>query len=139
MASDAAQPARRAGASCGPGRFYDWGNSAFATTVMAGLLPALLQAVLERGQRTSAREHVAPGRGELDREPARRADARRCSARSRTAAAARSASCSRSPLLGVVTTAALYFVGKGEWLTAAPALRARDRRLRGQHRLLRQL
>ncbi len=58
---------------------YDWANSAFATTVMAGLLSGVLPEVLEH-RRGFHRDHVAPRicqRGRGSRHRAARAGARR--------------------------------------------------------------
>ena len=78
------------------------------------LLPAILQAVLER-RRSRDREHVPAGRCQRHRELRGRARWRRCSAPSRTRAARASACWPAVHGARRSDTTALFFVAKGDW------------------------
>ena len=96
---------------------YDWANSAFATTVMAGFFPLFFKQYWSAGTdadgstwQLGAANSIGGLVVALSRARAR--------SRSPTAAAARSASCSASRARRGHDRG-LHFVGKGDWLTAA--------------------
>ncbi len=112
----------------------DWANSAFATTVMAGFLPGLLQAVLER-RHGGCGQHRS-GSASLSRlgslvialaAPLLGAMADRGGARVRLLAF--------FTLIGAAMTAALYFVDAGRLGCGGRRLFAGRRRLLGRHHL----
>jgi UMF1 family MFS transporter len=96
---------------------YDWANSAFATTVMAGFFPVFFQKFWSLGvdpSETTARlgyANAAAGFALALLAPVLGAIADRGGRRKRFLFG--------WTLLGVCATGALYFVGKGEWGTAA--------------------
>src|SRR5688572_2071380 len=96
---------------------YDWANSAFATTVMAGFFPVFFQKFWSIGVDpavTTARlgyANAAAGFALALLAPVLGAIADRGGRRKRFLFA--------WTLLGVTTTGAMYFVGQGEWGTAA--------------------
>ena len=96
---------------------YDWANSAFATTVMAGFFPVFFRQYWSLGADPTRAPRA------WDSPTASPASWSRCwrrsSARWRTAAASAGAGCSPGPLLGVLGTAGLYFAARGDWLLAA--------------------
>jgi UMF1 family MFS transporter len=95
---------------------YDWANSAFATTVMSGFFPVFFKQYWSAGvdvNLSTARlglGNAAAGLLVALAAPILGAVADRCSARKRFLAL--------FAYLGVLTTAALYFVGKGQWAFA---------------------
>ena len=97
--------------------FYDWANSAFATTVMAGFFPVFFSQYWSAGTASSVttfRLGVANGIGSILialLAPLLGAIADRGGARVRMLAF--------FTLLGAAMTAALYWVGQGDWITAA--------------------
>jgi UMF1 family MFS transporter len=96
---------------------YDWANSAFATTVMAGFFPVFFQKYWNAGgdaATASFRLEISNGIAGLAvaiLAPILGAMADRGGRRKQFLFA--------WTLLGVVATVALYFVGKGDWWTAA--------------------
>jgi UMF1 family MFS transporter len=97
--------------------FYDWANSAFATTVMAGFFPQFFRAFWSAGADTTVttlRLGVANGAAGLIvavLAPVLGAIADRGGARVRFLAA--------WSVLGIAATAGLFFVGQGNWALAA--------------------
>jgi UMF1 family MFS transporter len=97
--------------------FYDWANSAFATTVMAGFFPVFFNQYWSAGTASSVttfRLGVANGIGSFLialLAPLLGAIADRGGARVRMLAF--------FTVLGAALTAALYWVGQGDWITAA--------------------
>jgi UMF1 family MFS transporter len=96
---------------------YDWGNSAFSTTVMAGFFPIFFK------QYWSAGSDVAESTFQLGAANSIASLAVAIAAPVLGAIADRGAAKKRFLLafavLGVTMTAGLYFAGKGEWLIAA--------------------
>jgi MFS transporter, UMF1 family len=96
---------------------YDWGNSAFATTVMAGFFPAFFRQFWSAGADGSLTTYrlgmanAAAGLVIALLAPLLGAIADRGGRRKRMLLA--------FSLLGIATTLALYFVGQGQWLVAA--------------------
>ncbi len=96
--------------------FYDWANSAFATTVMAGFFPVFFNQYWSAGTEsavTTFRLGVANGIGSALialLAPLLGAIADRGGARVRMLAF--------FTVLGAALTAALYWVGQGDWITA---------------------
>ena len=96
---------------------YDWGNSAFATTVMAGFFPAFFRQFWSAGADGSLTTYrlgmanAAAGFVIALLAPLLGAIADRGGQRKRMLLA--------FSLLGIATTLALYFVGQGQWLVAA--------------------
>ena len=97
--------------------FYDWANSAFATTVMAGFFPVFFNQYWSAGSVsavTTFRLGVANGIGSILialLAPLLGAIADRGGARVRMLAF--------FTVIGAAMTAALYWVGQGDWITAA--------------------
>jgi UMF1 family MFS transporter len=97
--------------------FYDWANSAFATTVMAGFFPIFFKQYWSAGTEAAVstfRLGILSGSGSLVialAAPLLGAMADRGGARIRLLAF--------FTLLGAVMTAALYTVAQGEWVAAA--------------------
>jgi len=97
--------------------FYDWANSAFATTVMAGFFPVFFNQFWSAGTASSVttfRLGIANGIGSFLialLAPLLGAIADRGGARVRMLAF--------FTVLGAAMTAALYWVGQGDWVTAA--------------------
>jgi len=97
--------------------FYDWANSAFATTVMAGFFPVFFSQYWSAGSAsavTTFRLGVANGIGSVLialLAPLLGAIADRGGARVRMLAF--------FTVIGAAMTAALYWVGQGDWITAA--------------------
>ncbi len=95
---------------------YDWANSAFATTVMAGFFPVLFKQFWSAGAEAAVstfRLGLANGVGSLLialSAPLLGAMADRGGARLRMLAF--------FTVLGAAMTASLYFVGQGEWIAA---------------------
>ncbi len=96
---------------------YDWANSAFATTVMAGFFPAFFQRYWSLGvdptvstSRLGFANGIA-GFAVALLAPMLGAIADRCGRRKRFLVA--------WSLLGIVGTALLWFVGRGDWWSAA--------------------
>jgi UMF1 family MFS transporter len=96
---------------------YDWANSAFATTVMAGFFPVFFKQYWSVGTEAAVstfRLGVLSGLGSLVvalAAPLLGAMADRGGARVRLLAS--------FTLVGAAATAGLYFVGQGEWVAAA--------------------
>ncbi len=96
---------------------YDWANSAFATTVMAGFFPVLFKQFWSAGTEAAVstfRLGLANGVGNLLialSAPLLGAIADRGGARLRMLAF--------FTVLGAALTASLYYVGQGEWIAAA--------------------
>lgn len=96
---------------------YDWGNSAFATTVMAGFFPTFFRQFWSSGVDGSMTTYrlgmanAAAGLVVALLAPLLGAIADRGGYRKRMLLA--------FSLLGIATTLALYFVGQGQWLLAA--------------------
>jgi UMF1 family MFS transporter len=96
---------------------YDWGNSAFATTVMAGFFPAFFRQFWSAGADSSLTTYrlgmanAAAGFVIALLAPLLGAIADRGGKRKRMLLA--------FSLLGIATTLAFYFVGQGQWLVAA--------------------
>lgn len=96
---------------------YDWGNSAFATTVMAGFFPTFFRQFWSSGVDGSVTTYrlgmanAAAGLVVALLAPLLGAIADRGGYRKRLLLA--------FSLLGIATTLALYFVGQGQWLLAA--------------------
>jgi UMF1 family MFS transporter len=96
---------------------YDWANSAFATTVMAGLFPVFFKQYWSAGTEAAVstfRLGLVNGAGSLVialAAPLLGAMADRGGARLRLLAF--------FTMIGAAATAALYFVAQGDWLTAA--------------------
>ncbi len=97
--------------------FYDWANSAFSTTVMAGFFPVLFKQYWSAGvdvAESSYRLGVANSLSSLAIAlvaPALGAIADAGGSRKRFLLV--------SALIGIVATAALFFVGSGAWVPAA--------------------
>ena len=94
---------------------YDWANSAFATTVMAGFLSAVFQTVLER--RGGHDEQLLAGARECPGQPG---DYARLAAAGRDggSGAAKKRWLLVFSLLGILTTGALALVAPGQWPVA---------------------
>jgi len=96
---------------------YDWANSAFATTVMAGFFPAFFQRYWSLGvDPTVSTSRLGFANGVAGfvvavLAPALGAIADRCGRRKRFLIA--------WSLIGIVGTGLLWFVGRGEWAAAA--------------------
>jgi MFS transporter, UMF1 family len=96
---------------------YDWANSAFATTVMAGFFPAFFRQFWSVGVDSSVTTfrlglaNAAAGLAIALLAPLLGAIADRSGRRRRMLLA--------FSLLGICTTLALFFVGQGQWLLAA--------------------
>ena len=96
---------------------YDWGNSAFATTVMAGFFPAFFRQFWSAGADGSLTTYrlgmanAAAGLVIALLAPLLGAIADRGGTRKRMLLA--------FSLLGIATTLSFYFVGQGQWLVAA--------------------
>jgi UMF1 family MFS transporter len=96
---------------------YDWANSAFATTVMAGFFPAFFQRYWSLGVDptvSTSRLGIANGVAGFVvavMAPMLGAIADRCGRRKRFLVA--------WSLLGIVGTALLWFVERGDWWAAA--------------------
>lgn len=97
--------------------FYDWANSAFATTVMAGFFPVFFKQFWSAGAEASVstfRLGVLSGLGSLVialAAPLLGAMADRGGARVRLLVF--------FTLIGAAATAGLYFIGEGDWVGAA--------------------
>jgi UMF1 family MFS transporter len=97
--------------------FYDWANSAFATTVLAGFFPLFFKQYWSAGQEaTTSTFHLGMANSAsslviLLLAPTLGAIADRGGARKRLLAC--------FMILGVLATAGLYLVGKGMWFEAA--------------------
>ncbi|HXG28645.1 MAG TPA: MFS transporter [Nevskiales bacterium] len=97
--------------------FYDWANSAFATTVLAGFFPLFFKQYWSAGQEaTTSTFHLGIANSAsslviLLLAPTLGAIADRGGARKRLLAC--------FMILGVLATAGLYLVGKGMWFEAA--------------------
>jgi MFS transporter, UMF1 family len=97
--------------------FYDWANSAFATTVLAGFFPLFFKQYWSAGQdATTSTFHLGMANSAsslviLLLAPTLGAIADRGGARKRLLAC--------FMILGVLATAGLYLVGKGMWFEAA--------------------
>src|SRR5512138_334169 len=93
--------------------FYDWANSAFATTVMAGFFPVFFKQYWSHGTDVNTSTALLGLGNSLSSllvalmAPLLGAVADRGSAKKRLLAL--------FTYLGVLTTAALFFVGRGEW------------------------
>jgi UMF1 family MFS transporter len=96
---------------------YDWANSAFATTVMAGFFPVFFKQYWSAGTEAAVstfRLGILSGAGSLVialAAPLLGAMADRGGARLKLLAS--------FTLIGAAGTAGLYFVAQGEWFTAA--------------------
>lgn len=96
---------------------YDWANSAFATTVMAGFFPVFFKQYWSAGSEAAVstfRLGLVSGAGSLVialAAPVLGAMADRGGARLKLLAF--------FTLIGAAATAALYFIGKGDWVGAA--------------------
>jgi MFS transporter, UMF1 family len=96
---------------------YDWANSAFATTVMAGFFPAFFRQFWSAGADSTVTTfrlgmaNAAAGLAIALLAPLLGAIADRSGRRRRMLLA--------FSLLGICTTFALFFVGQGQWLMAA--------------------
>jgi UMF1 family MFS transporter len=96
---------------------YDWGNSAFATTVMAGFFPVFFRQFWSAGVASTVpttrlgTANAVAGFVVAVLAPILGAVADRGGQRKRMLLA--------FSLLGIATTLALYFVGQGQWLIAA--------------------
>ena len=115
---------------------YDWANSAYATTVMAGFLPDLLPPVLEQRRGGDARPPGAWA-SPMARPASSSRCWRRCSARWRTAARAASSSCSPGRWWARWPACAMFFVAQGQWLLAALCFVLRHAGLQRRHRVQR--